>query len=187
MSVQRISRDAILLALLCVTGMFSLPLGDNIKVSMQLLTLFIIFGITDKLLDKIIIPSLYLVIGLFIPVYAGFQAGITPTFGFVIAFTVAGIPFHFIYKYLKINITVRYVLACLASLILVYAVGTVYLMLYLNIDINKALMIAIVPYLPFDGGKIAICTIVMHAMPAHIKNPAKNEVVKENIRKDAEA
>ena len=173
MTIQRISKDAILLALLCVTGMFAIPFGDNIKVSMQLLTLFIIFGISDKLLDKIIIPSLYLVIGLFIPVYAGFQAGITPTFGFVIAFTVAGIPFHFIYKYLKINIITRYVLACFISLILVYLIGTIYLMLYLNINLVQALLIAIVPYLPFDIGKIAICTVVMNALPEHIKHIEK--------------
>ena len=171
MSIQRISRDAILLALLCVTGMFSLPLGDNIKVSMQLLTLFLIWGITDKLLDKIIIPSLYLLIGLFIPVYAGFVANITPTFGFVIAFTVAGIPFHFIYKYLKINQVVRYILACLVSLTVVYVIGTMFLMLYLNIELTKALLIAVVPYLPFDFGKIALCTVIMIAMPEHIKHP----------------
>ena len=175
MSVKRISKDAILLALLCVTGMFAIPFGENIKVSMQLLTLFIIFGISDKLIDKITIPSLYLVIGLFIPVYAGFQAGITPTFGFVIAFTVAGIPFHFIYKYLKINIIARYVLACFVSLILVYFIGTLYLMLYLKVDLLQALLVAIVPYLPFDIAKIAICTVVMNAMPEYIKNPKEEK------------
>ena len=175
MSVKRISKDAILLALLCVTGMFAIPFGENVKVSMQLLTLFIIFGISDKLIDKIIIPSLYLVIGLFIPVYAGFQAGITPTFGFVISFTVAGIPFHFIYKYLKINIIARYVLACFVSLLLVYFIGTLYLMLYLNINLVQALLIAIVPYLPFDIGKIAICTVVMNALPEYIKHPIEKE------------
>ena len=180
MSVKRISKDAILLALLCVTGMFAIPFGENIKVSMQLLTLFIIFGISDKLIDKIIIPSLYLIIGLFIPVYAGFQAGITPTFGFVIAFTVAGIPFHFIYKYLKINIIARYVLACFVSLILVYFIGTLYLMLYLKVDLLQALLVAIVPYLPFDIAKIAICTVVMNAMPDYIKH-TKNTVDKTRI------
>jgi len=183
MTVQRITRDAILLALLCVTGMFAFPLGDNIKVSLQLLTLFIIFGISDKLIDKIIIPSLYVLMGLFIPIYAGFQAGITPTFGFVVSFIVAGVPFHFIYKYLKINLIVRYVLACLASLIVVYTIGTLFLMVYLNINIVQALLIGIVPYLGFDAGKIAICTIVIQMMPAHIKNPNYNE----SIKKDAEA
>ena len=171
MSVKRISKDAILLALLCVTGMVSLPLGDNIKVSLQLLTLFIIWGIADDIWDRVLIPALYLVIGLFIPVYAGFQAGITPTFGFVISFAVAGIPFHFIYKYLKTNEIFRYVLACFVSLIIVYIIGTIYLKFYLNMDWGKALLVAVVPYIPFDIGKIAICTVIMNAMPEKIKNP----------------
>ena len=182
MSIKRISKDAILLALLCVTGMFSLPLGDNIKVSLQLLTLFIIWGICDDIWDRILIPALYLVIGLFIPVYAGFQAGITPTFGFVISFVVAGIPFHFIYKYLKNALIMRYVLACFVSLLIVYIIGTVYLKLYLNIDFSKALLIAVVPYIPFDISKIAICTVILNALPDKIKNP-KPEVDQTPIEK----
>ncbi|MBE6135889.1 MAG: biotin transporter BioY [Erysipelotrichaceae bacterium] len=182
MSIKRISKDAILLALLCVTGMFSLPLGDNIKVSLQLLTLFIIWGICDDIWDRILIPALYLVIGLFIPVYAGFQAGITPTFGFVISFVVAGIPFHFIYKYLKTGLIMRYVLACFVSLLVVYIIGTVYLKLYLNIDFSKALLIAVVPYIPFDISKIAICTVILNALPDKIKNP-KPEVDQTPIEK----
>ena len=35
--IVRMARNAVMLALLCVIGMFSLPLGDNIKVSLQLL------------------------------------------------------------------------------------------------------------------------------------------------------
>ncbi len=181
MSIQRITRDGILLALLCVTGMFSIPLGENIKVSLQLLTLFIIFGITDKLVDKIIIPALYLVIGLLIPVYAGFIAGITPTFGFVIGFVICSIPFHFINKYLKINDIVRYVLACLASLIIVYISGVLFMIFYLNLDIVKVLMIAVVPYLGFDALKIALCTVTVKMLPDSVKEkPIEKNITKED-------
>ena len=171
MTVERITRDGLLLALLCVTGMLSLPLGENIKVSLQLLTLFIIFGVTDKLLDKIIIPTLYLLIGLLIPVYAGFQAGITPTFGFVISFVVIAVPFHFIYKYIKINRYVRYIVACVVSLLIVYVIGTLFLMLYLKMNIGQALLVAVVPYIGFDLGKIALATIVIRMLPEKIKGP----------------
>ena len=169
MSIQRITRDGILLALLCVTGMFSIPLGENIKVSLQLLTLFIIFGITDSLVDKIIIPLLYLLIGLLIPVYAGFITGISPTFGFVIGFVICAIPFHFLYKYLKINEIVKYILACLLSLIVVYITGVLFMMMYLNMNLVQTLLIAVVPYLGFDAAKIVICTIVIKLLPDKIK------------------
>lgn len=170
MTVRRISRDAVLLALLCVTGMLSIPFGDNIKVSFQLLTLFIIFGITDELMDKILIPALYLLLGLLIPIYAGFQAGITPTFGFVIAFVIIPIPFHFIYKYLNINKYVKYVITCLVSLIIVYFIGTIFMMNYLNFSLGKTLLISVVPYIGFDIGKIAIATIAIKLLPDSIKS-----------------
>ena len=175
MNVRRISRDGILLALLCVTGMLSIPLGENIKVSLQLLTLFIIFGITDSVIDKIIIPTLYLLIGLLIPVYAGLIAGVSPTFGFVIGFVLCTIPFHFIYKYIKINEIIRYILACIAALIVVYISGTLFMMIYLNMNLGQTLLVAVVPYLPFDAGKIAICTIVIKLLPDSIKTNKKEE------------
>ncbi|MCR4880235.1 MAG: biotin transporter BioY [Bacilli bacterium] len=174
MTVRRITKDAILLALLCVTGMFSVPMGENIKVSLQLLTLFLIFGVTDSVYDKIIIPALYLLIGLVVPVYAGFQSGITPTFGFVISFVFCGIPFHFIYKYIKINESVRYVLACLAALVVVYIIGTIFMMAYLHFELGKTLLIAVVPYLGFDITKIAICTVIMKLLPDSVKKDNKN-------------
>ena len=170
MTTRRITKNAILLALLCVTGMFSFPMGENIKVSLQLLTLFLIFGITDKLFDKILIPSLYLLLGLIAPIYAGFQAGITPTFGFVIGFVISAVPFHFIYEYIKLNDTLRYILACLASLVVVYISGTIFMMVYLEFTLGKTLLIAIVPYLPFDIAKIAICTIAIKLLPESIKS-----------------
>ena len=163
--------------------MFSIPLGENIKVSLQLLTLFIIFGITDKLVDKIIIPSLYLVIGLLIPVYAGFIAGITPTFGFVIGFVLCSIPFHFINKYLKINDIIRYILACIVSLLIVYTSGVLFMMVYLNLDFVKVLMIAVVPYLAFDALKIALCTVTVKMLPDSTKDK-REDVNKEQKTTD---
>lgn len=170
MDVRRISKNAILLALLCVTGMFSFPLGENIKVSLQLLTLFIIFGITDKLVDKIVIPSLYLLLGLIAPIYAGFQAGITPTFGFVISFVIIAIPFHFLYKYIKLNEYLRYIIACSVSLLISYLIGSIFMMFYLQISFGKTLLIAVVPYIGFDVIKIAICTVAMKLLPTSIKH-----------------
>ncbi len=179
MTIKRITKDAILLALLCVTGMFSVPMGENIKISLQLLTLFLIFGVTDSVYDKIIIPTLYLLLGLLLPIYAGFQAGITPTFGFVISFCVCGIPFHFIYKYIKINEYVRYVLACLAALIVVYIGGTIFMMAYLNFSLEKTLLVAVVPYIGFDIAKIAICVVIMRLLPEKIKTDKTSDTTSD--------
>ena len=85
--IRRIATDGILVAMFCVIGMFSIPFGDSVKVSLQLLFVFVIglANFTDYL-DCLAITIAYLVIGLVLPVYAGFNTGISPTFGYVISF-----------------------------------------------------------------------------------------------------
>ena len=163
--VRRITKNAIMLALLCTIGMFSLPLGDNIKVSLQLLMVFIIALTAETVIDSLIVTSLYLVLGLFMPIYAGFSAGVTPTFGFVISFVVIVVPMYFLNKLKIKNQFVRMGIACFVGLILCYAIGATFLMLYLHLGIEKALLIAVVPYIPFDIVKIIIATLVVSLLP----------------------
>lgn len=166
--IKRMTRNAIMLALLCIIGMFSIPLGTNIKVSLQLLMVFIIGLTAVSFIDTLIITSLYLVIGLFIPVYAGFSAGVTPTFGFVISFVVLSFPLYFLNKLPIKNQFIRMSIACLVSLIICYAIGSVFLMLYLKLSIEKALLISVVPYIPFDIAKIVIAVLVVSLLPKKI-------------------
>ena len=163
--IIRISRNAVTLALLCVIGMFSVPLGDNIKVSLQLLMVFIIGLTSASFIDAVIVTGLYLLIGLLVPVYAGFTAGITPTFGFVISFVVLVIPLYFLNKLPIKNQFIRMGIACLVALVICYAIGTTFLALYLKLNIQKALLIAVVPYIPFDIAKIIIAIIVVSLLP----------------------
>ena len=142
--IKRITRNAIMLALMCIVGMFSIPLGTNIKVSLQLLMVFIIGLTSVSFIDTLIVTSLYLLIGLVAPVYAGFSAGVTPTFGFVISFVVLSFPLYFLNKLPIKNQFIRMSIACLVSLIICYAIGSVFLMLYLKLSIEKALLISLV-------------------------------------------
>ena len=163
--IRRIAKNAIMLALMCIVGMFAIPLGDNIKVSLQLLMVFIIGLTATSVFDALIVTSLYLVLGLFMPIYAGFNASITPTFGFVISFVVISIPLYFLNKLKIKNQFIRMGLACFVSLIICYAIGSIFMMLYLKISVEKALLIAVVPYLVFDIAKIIIATLVVSLLP----------------------
>ena len=160
-TIRRITKNAIMLAMLCIIGMFSIPLGDNIKVSLQLLMVFIIGLTIDTFYDGIIITGLYLGLGMFAPIYAGFNAGITPTFGFVISFVVIAPLLYFLNKLPIKNQFVRMSIACVVSLIVCYIIGSLFLALYLQLDIQKALLIAVVPYVPFDIAKIVIAVLVV--------------------------
>ena len=160
-TIRRITKNAIMLAMLCIIGMFSIPLGDNIKVSLQLLMVFIIGLTVTTFYDGIIITGLYLLLGLFAPIYAGFSAGVTPTFGFVISFVVIAPLLYFLNKLPIKNQFVRMAIACVISLIICYFIGSLFLALYLHLDIQKALLIAVVPYVPFDIAKIVIAVLVV--------------------------
>ena len=168
--IKRLTRNAIYLALICIIGMFSLPLGDNIKVSLQLLVVFIIGLTVESFIDSLIVTSLYLLLGLFMPIYAGFSASITPTFGFVISFVVITIPLYFLNKLKIKNQFIRMGIACTVSLIICYIIGTLFLMLYLRLSIEKALLLAVVPYLPFDVAKIVIAVLVVSLLPKKYSN-----------------
>ena len=145
--------------------MFAVPLGENIKVSVQLLIVFIIGLTATSFVDTLIITGLYLGLGMFLPIYAGFNAGITPTFGYVISFVIISIPLYFLNKLPIKNDFIRIGLSCLVSLIVVYIIGTLFLMLYLNLSIEKALLFSVVPYIPFDIAKIIIATLVVKLLP----------------------
>ena len=164
-TTRRITKNAIMLAILCVVGMIALPLGDNIKVSLQLLIVLIIGLTAASFIDAVIVTSLYLVLGLFMPIYAGFKSGISPTFGFVISFVVIVIPLYFLNKLKIKNQFIRMGLACAVALIICYIIGTLFLKFYLEISIEKALLIGVVPYLPFDIAKIVIAILVVSLLP----------------------
>lgn len=165
-SVKRITKNAIYLALMCVIGMFAIPLGENIKVSLQLLIVFIIGLTATSFVDTLIITGLYLALGMFLPFYAGFNAGISPTFGYVISFVIISLPLYFLNKLPIKNDFLRMGLTCFVSLIIVYIIGTLFLMFYLNLSIEKALLFSVVPYIPFDIAKIIIATLVVTLLPA---------------------
>ena len=164
-SIRRITKNAIYLAMLCVIGMFAIPLGDNIKVSLQLLIVFIIALTASSFVDALIVTSLYLVLGLFMPIYAGFNAGISPTFGFVISFVVIVIPIYFINKIKINNQFIRMGIACFVGLVICYIIGGLFITFYLNMSIEKALLLTVVPYIPFDIAKIVIAILVVSLLP----------------------
>ena len=167
-TIKRLTKNAIMLAMLCVIGMFSLPLGDNIKVSLQLLMVFIIGLTITTFYDGIIITGLYLLIGLVAPIYAGFSVGVTPTFGFVISFVIITPIIYFLNKLPIKNQLLRMAIACIVSLIICYLIGALFLALYLHLDIQKALLIAVVPYVPFDIAKIVIAVLVVSILNKRI-------------------
>ena len=167
-TIRRICKNGVLLALMCIVGMFSIPLMANVKVSLQLLMVFLICLISESFIDCLIITSLYLLMGLVLPFYAGFTAGISPTFGFVISFVVISPVIYFLNKIPKIYPPLRMFIACFVGLLICYTIGTLFMMLYLKWDLLTTLTVSVVPYIPFDITKIIIAILVVQLLPKRI-------------------
>lgn len=168
-TIRRICKNGVLLALMCIVGMFSIPLMANVKVSLQLLMVFLICLISESFIDCLIITSLYLLMGLVLPFYAGFTAGISPTFGFVISFVVISPVIYFLNKIPRIYPPLRMFIACFVGLLICYTIGTLFMMLYLKWDILTTLTVSVVPYIPFDITKIIITILVVQLLPKNIR------------------
>ena len=163
--IKRLTRNALLLALICVIGMFSIPLGDHLKVSLQLWMVFMICFLSEGLVDAMIVTCSYVLIGLFLPIYAGFAAGITPTFGFVLGFVIATPAIYLLFRYLPLKFIFRLIFAGFAGILIVYASGTIFMCLYLSWDVGTTLVVAVLPYIPFDLIKLGFAGFLMFSLP----------------------
>ena len=175
--VRRLCQDGLMLALLCVIGMLAIPIGENIKVSLQLLVVFLVCFLSPGVLDCLLITGCYLLMGLFMPIYAGFVSGVTPTFGFVIGFVVASPVLYFLNR-IKWRPIPRMIFASLVGLLIVYAVGTGFMMGYLQWDLGKTLLVSLVPYLPFDAVKIGVAVFLSLRLRPILGLPEPSETPK---------
>lgn len=176
----RIAKNALMLALLCVLGMFSIPLGENIKVSLQLFLVFVIILTADSFIDAMLVTGSYLLLGLFLPIYAGFVAGVSPTFGYVISFIVICPIVYFMNKIPKLHPIPRMAIACVVGLLVCYALGTLFMMAYLSRwELGTMLLITVVPYLPFDAAKIALAVLIVWFLPRFITGIDKKKKEKQ--------
>ena len=171
--VRRICKNGVLLALMCIVGMFSIPLGVNIKVSLQLLMVFLICLISESVIDCLIVTFLYLLLGLVVPFYAGFNAGISPTFGFVLSFVVISPIIFFLNKIPKLYVPTRMFIACFAGLLVCYLTGTIFMMIYMKWGFVTTLTVSVLPYIPFDIAKIVVAILVVLLLP---KNKINSEL-----------
>lgn len=177
-NTRRITYWAIMLALFCVLGMFSIQFGDTIKVSIQLFIVFLIGMLSPGILDSFIISTCYLLLGLFLPIYAGFSSGITPTFGFVIGFIPGSIILTLIAKIFKEKEIKKMIfgllIGCIASTIIVYVCGATFMYFYFQglgkeKDVLTIIGICITPYIPFDIIKIILSISVYLALYKPLK------------------
>ena len=159
MSVQKLTKMALCVALCCVSAYISIPLPFTtamitaLTLSMNLTA----FLLTPK--ETLIVLLAYTLLGCIgLPVFVGGTSGFGkvfgPTGGFILAFIVA----YPVVSWLKGkgNSFLRYVLAAVfAGIPITYIGGLTSMMLVLNVGLWEAMVMAVFPFIPGDVLKAA--------------------------------
>lgn len=119
----------------------------------------------------------FLLLGAFgVPVFAGFKGGLGALFGatggYLLGFLLSGLCVWFAEARFGTSLGV-FIVSMIAGLLLCYAFGTVwFITVYTRangaISIGKALMLCVIPFLPFDAIKLALAVVVRQALRKHV-------------------
>ena len=159
---------ALIAAILCVTAPWAIPnpLSPTIPFTLAIfvISLFsLIFG------AKVSVPAtaLYIVIGAIgVPVFSG------PTGGYIIGFLglafLAGLT-----AYPKFSAIWKRIILLIAGLAVAYFFGTVWFVISTKTSFFPALMLCVVPYIPFDLAKLALALGLSSLVKSRLGNRVK--------------
>lgn len=162
-SIKDMTRMAICLALICVSAYIAVPVPfAAVVVSAVTMAMNLAAFLLTPMQTFIVLVS-YVLLGVAgLPVFANGGAGIGqlfgPSGGFLIAFCVA-YPVVSLLKGDKPNFR-RYMLAALVGIPISYVGGVYTVMKVLELTLNQTLLVAALPYIPFDIVKGAIAAMI---------------------------
>ena len=170
MTARKLVYVALFAALTAAAAFLRLPLG-MVSVTAQ----FLVTAMAGALLGGkwgAVSQGVYVALGLLgLPIFTmggGIGYVLQPTFGFLLAL----IPAAWVIGHVAgVQATPRrMVVACLAGLALLYAVGLPYMALILNgylrqnLPFSRLMMVGCLPFLPFDAVKVVLAAIVCPAV-----------------------
>ena len=171
-NIQNITFTALMTAVLCILGPVVLPIGP-VPMSFANLAIYLTVILLDKKRATSCV-AVYLLMGMVgIPVFAGFTGGVGklfgPTGGYLVGYLVlswsAG---AFLEK--KKEVRLYQVVALGVGTLLMYALGTLWLMYQSNLTFQMALGVGVVPFMFFDMVKIVIAVLLANLIKVRLKN-----------------
>ncbi len=172
---------AMFVAVMTVCSWMSVLIG-SVPVTFQTLGVCLTAGILGWKRGTIAIGS-YIALGLCgAPVFAGFTGGFAklamPTGGYILGFLptalIVGCVSDLVGKKFGKRKYAALSIACLLGMFACYAVGVLWFMIY-NMGTQgaanflAAVLVCVVPYLPFDFAKIAVAVFLVFKLKKHIK------------------
>lgn len=171
MKIKTLVICSLLTALLSVSSMLIIPIG-SIPVTMSLLALFIIGGIT-KPQHAVLIALIYIGLGACgLPIFAGFVGGIgaiaAQTGGFILSYPVAvGVQSAICYNAKKAS-TATLLLSEILSLTICYFIGALWFCFVTKTGFVQSLLVCVLPFIAFDLIKAVISVLVIKQVKKHI-------------------
>ena len=164
LSVKELTRIGLCAAIICILGPISFPIPISpIPVTLSIFAIYlalVVLGMKEGTISILI----YILLGAIgLPVFSGFTGGIGkvlgPTGGYIIGYIPLALIGGFFITKFKRNIPLMIVGLVLGTLTC-YALGTLWLMHQAGMDLGAALTAAVIPYIPFDLGKMAAAILI---------------------------
>lgn len=172
MNIKNLVYIALMAALCCILGPWSIPIGV-IPISLGLVGVFLAGYLLGPIYGTISV-AIYILLGVAgLPVFTGFAGGlpkvIGPTGGYIVGYLI--VAFCTGYASQKVDQTKLYlhVLAMVIGLIGCYALGTAWFCHLSDMSVREALAVCVIPFIPFDLMKIALCTVLGVAVKRALK------------------
>ena len=176
-NVQDMAMTALMAAVLAVLSPWSIPIGP-VPVSLGLFGVYLaalLLGPWKGTLSVLI----YLLLGFVgLPVFSGFSGGpqriLGPTGGFLVGYLPLALLIGLLSDALLRKKKVRYsfpllVVGMAAATLLLYALGTLWLMAWGKYPFAEALGLAVVPFVPFDLAKLLVAAAIAPVIRARVR------------------
>ena len=162
----RMTSAAIFAAILCVLSPIAIPLSGPIPFAMQIFAVMLC-AVTLDWAGAQLSVLVYLLIGLFLPLFSGGNTGVTalpgPTGGYIWSYLLM-VPVIRCFRAIAIRGRwAEYALAfagCLLSIALCYSCGTAQFALVTGRTFAEALAVCVVPFIGFDLLKAAAASVL---------------------------
>lgn len=168
---------ALFAAIISVCSIVSIPI-NSIPITLQLLGVCLAAGFLGWYRGTLSVV-IYILLGIIgVPVFAGGTSGIaklvSPTGGYIVGFIFTALIIDLFVKFFGRKLYIL-IIAMAIGVIVCYAFGTAWFMILYNsspdksIGLGSALMLCVVPYLPFDAVKIVISAVLVNRLHKYIK------------------
>ncbi len=170
MQTKRLTRIALMAAVISVLAPLSIPLAGEVPISLATFAVMLA-GCALGAIDGAIAAGIYLILGAIgVPVFAGYASGFGILFGVTGGFLFGYIPLAFcsglIYRKLAMNVkgTMKFVwmtIAMLVGNVILYALGIVWFMTVTGYPIATAMAACVIPFIPGDLLKIVLVNAII--------------------------